>query len=480
MFNLQSLFLQSAGKIIFIFFMLGGCFSVLLAQPDVYKVFEENFDDNRHGWLVGDRAKTYAQIREGVFYLEGKRERYNYSRRMVQGFLRESQDFQIEIRMRQVSGTAQKGYALEWGGNSLDNVFYEFWLRNDGQYSIDKFDGREFTDYAPWTPSAAIKINDFNLLTVRKQGDKLSYAINGEEVFTMNFTGFFGSEVGFIVPPLAAIEVDYLKISTLDAPPQPVIPKAEVPNIWLVLVGVADYLHEVGDLSFTVNDVMALKNFYESPNGGAVPATNITLLTDKEATRDNILNALRQRAQAAKPLDLLVFYFAGHGRAPVLNERRVLHLLPYEYDGINNQTAIPYTEIQQIIEQSPAKKRLWIMDACHSGGALEKMSGDMRELYRDLEEREIAVLASSNLNQTSLETSEHQRGIFSYYLTEALVGGAKEADEDRDGFVSILELFTYVKNNTVSTAKANNHQQTPQIDGKFNVRLPIGQVHREK
>ncbi len=455
----------------------------LLLQAQTYPIFEEDFEDNRNNWLLGERAKTDAFIENGVFYFEGKRERYNYSRRIEQGYLRENQDFEIEIRLRQVLGTNRRGYALEWGGTSMENIFHEFWLRNDGSYAIDKFDENMggFTDYVAWTRSSLIKINDFNILTVRKIKDKVYYFINGAEVFNMYFTGLYGNEVGFITPPLSAIEIDYLKISTLTNAPQPVIPKAAVPNVWVVLVGIANYNQKatnIKNLDFTVNDAIAMKNFYLSSNGGGVPEENIILLTDKQATKENILNTLKDKFFKAQENDLIVFYFAGHGTADDNNE---LYLIPHVYKEIDDfEFAIHYKEIEKIFMQSKANKKLWIMDACHSGGALAERKGTIQEVWRDLGERDIAVITSSNVGQTSLEASEIKRGVFSYCLTRGLIDEANKADEDKDGFISILELFNYVKVETTEKAlELRNHKQTPQIDGKFNIRLPIGEVIKE-
>jgi hypothetical protein len=461
-------------------------FTIPLEAQNKYLLFEENFDNNQNNWLLGDRAKTNAYIQNGFFYLEGKRPNYNYSRRIEQGYLREHQDFEIEIRLKQIAGTNSRGYALEWGGNSLMNTFYEFWLRNDGSYSIDKFDGstRKFTDYVAWTPSNLVKINDFNVLKVRKIGQKLQCFINEKAVFETDFPKLYGNEIGFIVPPLSTVEVDYLKINTLNKAPEPVFDKKKTPNIRVVMVGVADYQNDndthLEDLQFTVNDVKELEKFYRSPNGGAVLDENMTVLIDKQASKQNILQALESTFGKAEPNDLVVFYFSGHGFAPKEFNKQ-LHLLPYDYAIGKQATAIHYQEIEKIFEACKADKKLWVMDACHSGavGVNCGEGSSIAECLSHVNTIDIALLTSANAGETSLEIGDElKRGLFSYYLTQGLVQDAKSVDLNGDKLVSILELFQYVQLQTSKNAQIHKlgHQQHPQIIGKVPVQLPLSEV----
>jgi hypothetical protein len=455
-------------------------FSQTLAR---YPLFEDNFSDNRHDWLLGDRARTLALIQNNVFYFEGKRPRYNYSRRKEVGYLRSNQDFEIEIKIRQISGTDQRGYGLEWGGNSMDNNFYEFWLRNDGSYSIDRFEGayQQIFDYVPYTPSDLVKIDDYNILTIRKIANTAIYLINQTEVFRHLVSNLWGSEIGFITPPLSAIEVDYLRVSTLNNPPKPVIDKAEIPNIWAVIVGVADYQapsEDISDLTFTIGDAKAMADFYQNPNGGGANPENVTLLLDKKATKTEIINTMQRQFGKAKSNDLIVFYFSGHG-ALFGPENEDLYLLPHDFSKSRaEESSISYQQIQEILEMNQAKKKIWIMDACHSGGSLSKIAGKtIPDLLKNLVDKDIAIITSSNTGEESLEDDGLERGIFSYFLTLGLTEDAKKADYNKDNLVNILELFQYTREKTTSTVRTKfGRSQTPQIGGRFNVQLPITKI----
>jgi Caspase domain len=454
------------------------------AQPQRYPVFLEDFNNNSNNWLTGDRVKTNAYIKDSNFYFEGKRKNTGYPRRTEQGYLRDGLDYEIEIRLRQLTGGSEKGYALEWGGNSIDNIFYEFWLRNDGSFSIDRFDpntGR-YEDYVSWTHSPYVKIGDYNVLSVKKFEAKIYFYINYQLVHAMARPQLFGMEIGFIVPPVASIAVDYLNVYTLGKPPVGVLNTGPQSSVYVVVVGLADYAdNTISDLVFTANDAMAVYNFYSSPNGGGVKPENITLLISAQASKKHILDALKESFERANENDLVVFYFSGHGTTSPGSLNQHLYLLPFDYKNGNLNTAIDYRQIQDAFLSSKAGKKLWIMDACHSGGSLQKLTGSIQQRMQSLQDKNIAILTSSEVGETSLEVKDLERGLFSYFLSDALIYHSKDADEDKDRMVSILELFNYTKRRTSEVAmKDYDHKQTPQIGGTFNVQLPVSEVTDEK
>ncbi|MDX2305656.1 MAG: caspase family protein [Microscillaceae bacterium] len=466
------------------------CFVLLIydsqAQPR-YLVFDDQFVDNRHDWYpLGDRARTNAAIQNGTFYLESKRANYNYSRRIEAGYLRKEQDFEIEIRLRQLFGTDLRGFGLEWGGNSLDNIFYEFWLRNDAYFSIDQFNGTTgvFKDYVSWKQTPLIRISEYNTLRVLKIKQKLSFFINDQEVFQMPAVELNGYEIGFIAPPLSAIEVDYLRVYLINQAPQPVFSSENIPNIWVIITGIADYKNNnlLSDLIFTVKDARSMAEFYQHPNGGGVPKEHMQILINEQAGRENILLTLSNTFAKAQENDLVVFYFSGHGIAPEEAGEQV-HLIPYDFDEVNLSTAIHYKEIENIFDRCRANKKLWIMDACHSGSVGEQLSKKKRELRTYLNEiMNVAFLTSANAGEESLEVEKLGRGLFSYYLTKGLIEDALEVDTDGDRFVSIMELYQYVKTQTSKEAPnhRSGHRQTPQILGTVPLKLPLSEVKSVK
>ncbi|MBK6561990.1 hypothetical protein [Candidatus Amarobacter glycogenicus] len=68
----------------------------------------------------------------------------------------------------------------------------------------------------------------------------------------------------------------------------------------------------------------------------------------------------------------------------------------------------------------------------------------------------IAMLASSALEETSIETAEKKHGVFTYYLLEALRNQGA-VDRNGDARLSVMEVIQYV------ALRVRNYGQQPTI-----------------
>lgn len=82
-----------------------------------------------------------------------------------------------------------------------------------------------------------------------------------------------------------------------------------------LVVGVADYQSaRVPDLRGTVNDARRVYDLLTERDGFGFPAENVCLLLDEQATTESFRHAFRTTLiERARPDDIAVFYFAGHG-----------------------------------------------------------------------------------------------------------------------------------------------------------------------
>ena len=246
--------------------------------------------------------------------------------------------------------------------------------------------------------------------------------------------------------------------------PPPVTSSPEV-KIWAVVVGVAQYKH-MPVLRYTDDDAYQVFAFLKSPEGGALPENQVRLLIDEDATRVNIINAMRDIFLRADENDVLIFYFSGHGLEG--------SFLPFDYDGYSNQ--LMHEEVRNLILQSNAKHKLVVADACHSGGLLAMravpLDPSLSKLYSAFEESSggLALLLSSKSEEYSLEDGGLRSGVFSHYLISGLKGSA---DFDGNKLITIGELFAYVEQKVQAyTARAQN----PMLKGRFDYDMPIGMI----
>ena len=128
----------------------------------------------------------------------------------------------------------------------------------------------------------------------------------------------------------------------------------------------------VGDLDGAVNDATAIAEVLQHRYQFAPPR----LLLNEHATRDSILAALRQLADDARPGDVVVFYYAGHGsqRVNSLSTRKLNHLdqtiVPADanagqFDIRDMELAAAFDRVLDRI--GPTGTLTLIFDSCHSG-----------------------------------------------------------------------------------------------------------------
>ncbi|MEZ4735958.1 MAG: caspase family protein [Caldilineaceae bacterium] len=257
-------------------------------------------------------------------------------------------------------------------------------------------------------------------------------------------------------PEAPAPQARHLRL-TEDAPDtRPVLNSGKA---WAVLVGINHYEDAyIADLHAAVGDVTALHGVL------AREYQAVRLLTDETPerlpTRANLLAELATVAQAAGEGDLLLFHFSGHGIA----EGGESYLLPRDARLANlRHTGVAMKDVRELLEQSPARAKVIILDACHSGASLGRAAATMTPQFiqRVFEEAEgMALLASCKGGQQSWEWREQGHGVFTYFLLEALRG---QADWDGKGFVTVSDAGRYVTDGVKGWSVAHNAPQTPTL-----------------
>lgn len=234
-------------------------------------------------------------------------------------------------------------------------------------------------------------------------------------------------------------------------------------KIWAVIIGVSSYEH-MHTLSYSDDDAYKVYAYLKSPEGGALADSQIKILIDDYATRDNVLTALTETYSQAGPEDMVVMYFSGHGLKG--------SFLPIDFDGHNNK--IFHEEINDILSSSPAKFKFCIADACHSGSLFTPKGGlsdynPYEGYYQNLAEAQpgMALILSSLSEETSLESNNLRQGVFSHFLLRGLKG---EADGNQDSDVSIQELFNFIHSNVKSYT---DNKQSPTIKGEYDPNMII-------
>jgi uncharacterized caspase-like protein len=121
-----------------------------------------------------------------------------------------------------------------------------------------------------------------------------------------------------------------------------------------------------------------------------------------------------------------------------------------------------------------------LMDACHAGAAGLGFGGkrgivlaETNRLLGRLAETKpgVAVLTASSATEPSNEGKQWGggHGVFTHYL---LLGMSGHGDSNRDGIVSIRELYDFVY---LKVSEDTGGMQHPELKGKFDNAMPLSQ-----
>lgn len=259
---------------------------------------------------------------------------------------------------------------------------------------------------------------------------------------------------------------------------------AASPKVYAVVVGVSVYKDSnIPALKFADKDALAFADFLKTANAGAVPSENMVVLINEKATRSNVFRELVQLFSRSGKDDLIVFYFAGHGKNDVMENSG--YLLTYDTENENEAgTAISMEEIKSKIDHSRAKMKVAYIDACHAGMfksyGTRGSSNDNAEIIKaytaglsNASEGNVAFLACA-ARQESREDEKLGHGYFTYYLIRGMKGDAdkeqKGAAAFDDGVVTIGEMKTYL---TRQIEQATTFKQRPTIEGIYDDDFPL-------
>jgi len=197
-------------------------------------------------------------------------------------------------------------------------------------------------------------------------------------------------------------------------------------NKYAVMVGISDYLSpEVNDLPYPLNDIGDMEGFLaDNPEW---MGTQVTELTDAEATETEILAAIHDLATKVVPGDQAIFYYSGHGMD------QTGALCPYDIgvtsDGID-QTELK-NALQEVSNNIGSGHITVVLDSCFSGQFVDTFAGS-GSAY--------TVYSGAGNDEYGWEIGALENGLFSYYFVDrGLIG--QLADHNGDGQATTSEAY---------------------------------------
>ncbi len=260
--------------------------------------------------------------------------------------------------------------------------------------------------------------------------------------------------------------------------------KDEETDLYIVSIGVSDYLQNQYNLNFARKDAEDMDRFFSRPFG-IFSTVHTKLLVDSSVTISNIYN-LKGFLEQPKPNDVVLFFVAGHG---VLDLKLDYYLATYDMDFKNpSEKGIPYELFEELLDNTKSRKKVMFLDACHSGEIdkedvikseiIESEQGDIKfrsaginivnrdatnsldlakSLFADMRlNNGTTVISSAGGTEFAIESEHWRNGAFTYCLLYGLSSG--QADLNQNKIITLSELQEYL---LFQVNKLTNGAQTP-------------------
>jgi hypothetical protein len=223
-----------------------------------------------------------------------------------------------------------------------------------------------------------------------------------------------------------------------------------------IFIGINDYSRFGASQRFSVSDAQAVAAAFR--NASSIPA-NVTLLTDSQATRYNILSTMDRVAKQVAPNDQVWLYFSGVGYR---NEPTGSSYLALADTTRENMTAssLSSEELLGWIKGLKSKQVLVLLDACHTGLEIHRGIAPIRQRDDDTPGR--VFLAAAGPDGLAYEEASLGHGAFTYYLLGGLSG---QADITRSGYLTPEDLFFYIQERVVGNSASHQNPVFEVIDG---------------
>ena len=236
-------------------------------------------------------------------------------------------------------------------------------------------------------------------------------------------------------------------------------------NQHALVLGISKYLPPIPALPGVAADVSAMAALLGGSHG-VFPKRSITLLADKQANCQAILDNLREVFGGASPDDTIFVYMAGHGDM----ENGEYFFIAYDTDVDRiPETGVPLKTLKSLFDRTKSRQVCLWLDFCHSGGILTRRrvaaTDDWAAIKRTLhvvQGHGKVIYAACNPNQSAYEDPKIGHGLFTHALLRGLRGEAIA-----NGEVTVSSLYDFIDR------EVGSHRQRPEFFGHLQGRIVL-------
>ncbi|HMW32864.1 MAG TPA: caspase family protein [bacterium] len=272
------------------------------------------------------------------------------------------------------------------------------------------------------------------------------------------------------------------------------------PVLYVVAIGVSQFIDSNMNLTYAAKDAEDMASLF-SVNKDAYADVVIQTLTNSQATRNNIVKTKNLLMKSTVNDEVLLFV-ASHG---LLDDQLNYYIATHDVDfNRPSFNGLSYDELESLTEGIAARKKLMLIDACHSGEvdkeetvltnvAVHQESKGvssrgfktlqnknsvglinsfelMKALFADLRRGTGTIVISSAAGKEyAFESEAWKNGVFTYSLIEGLK--SKNADTNQDRSITVSELRDYVTRRVsdLTQGKQNPTSRSENLESDFKI-----------
>jgi len=245
-----------------------------------------------------------------------------------------------------------------------------------------------------------------------------------------------------------------------------------------LIVGISKYQKVAQDMwpQFADADAKTFSQHLASARGGAVPADQVIVLTNEEATtaavRNGFQTILRQRAGKQDTIFILI---AAHG----ISDNRGSYIMTYDSDPQDlSTTAIPFSEVQSLVDDELSKvgRVVLFADVAKTAAIGNLKTALVGTAVEKLGEAQGDMLGLVSARPREVSDAGMQygggHGAFAYTVVKGL---ENFADHNDDRKVDAGEITTYVRE---EVPKITNNKEHPRDFGNLAGQTPLSDLSK--
>ncbi|MBN2789660.1 MAG: caspase family protein [Candidatus Delongbacteria bacterium] len=266
--------------------------------------------------------------------------------------------------------------------------------------------------------------------------------------------------------------------------------KVEKPDLYVLSIGVSKFTTPEYNLNYASKDAGDIADLFNTDFKQFNKIYTKAIL-DTDGTKENIIDS-SDFLKDSKVDDTVIVFFAGHG---LLDDDLNYYYATCDTDFLSpSGKALPYGEIDKLLESARSRNKILMIDTCHSGEidkpdaelvvnnsvaegsiktraikikkikrkesiGLDNSYDLMREMFSDLRRSNGAiVISASGGAEYALESDKWKNGVFTFSVIDGLKN--TKADLNYDGVIAASELSEFV---TENVTKLTNNKQKPTV-----------------